>query len=255
MHDSVLIQLFLYALFGLFVGLLVGFTAIGKGLIGTPGLILLFKMDPVTAVGTMSAAGFVMMISGSIEHYRNGNIVPQIALRFCITAIPAAILSAVFIGNFNSVMPLRFVIGIIIIISVCMLFYRYYIHKAELRKLEVTDFSRIITPFLGLFLGALMGTTAISGSIIVVLFMFVLKLPAPNSVGTTSFVAAAVLLVSSVIHIIYSRVDWLVFAGLSPGVIAGAAVGAYFVNHVPRKALRIGLLAVLVLSGLTVLLI
>lgn len=247
-----LVTLLGFALWGLFVGLIVGFTALGKGLLGVPGLIVLFGVPPVPAVGSMAIAGFLMMLSGAITHGRNGNILLRLAVLFSITAVPASYLTATYANQIGEVFPLETIIGVVIIISVLLLFYRYVIMRAKPRELSVDRWKLIASPFLGIVLGALMGATSISGSIIVIAFIMVLKLPSPHAVGTTSAVAAVSLLVASVAHLQQGNVDWIVVAGLTPGVLIGAALGARYVNLVPRQALRMVILVILFAAGLMV---
>ncbi|MBT3374119.1 MAG: sulfite exporter TauE/SafE family protein [Lentisphaerae bacterium] len=247
-----LLFLLLYALWGLVVGLMVGFTAIGKGILGTPGLIIFFHLDPVIAVGSMGFAGVVMMLASVVQHWKEKNIEWRIAGIFSVTAIPASYFAAYYADAINAVLPLKFIIGIIILVSTVLLFYRYVIMKPKPRELEVPRWKLVAAPFLGLVLGALMGATSISGSIIVIIFLLVLKLPSPISVGTTSAVAAVSLAVAAVAHISEGHMDWQAVIGLIPGVIIGSTIGSRYVNKVPRQLLRYTILVILVIAGVIV---
>ena len=244
----------LLASWGLFVGLIVGFTAIGKGLLGIPGLIVLFQIAPVTAVGSMAVAGFLMMLSGTVQHYRAGNVILPVAALFSLTAVPASYLGARFADDLNALMPLETVIAGVIVLSVVLLFYRYVIVRAQPRELKIETWQLALSPLLGLALGVLMGATSISGSIIVIVFIMLLKLPTPNAVGTTSVTAAVSLLIGSVAHLQEGNVDWRVVASLTPGVLVGAALGATYAHRVPRQILRIVILALLLAAGVVLLL-
>ncbi len=241
-----------YAGWGLVVGLMVGLTAIGTALLGTPGLIVLFGMPPVTAVGTMAVAGFAMMTAGTAQHRRQGTVVLSIGLPFSVLAVPAAYMTARYATAINAVVPLTTVLGIVIIISVAVLFHRYVIVRPEPRILELPAWKRRIAPFLGLLLGALTGATSISGSLIVIVFIMLLKLPSPHAVGTTAFVAAVSLLPASIGHISQGTVNWIGVIGLLPGVLAGSMLGARYVNHLPRQALRMVILVVLLAAAVMV---
>ncbi|MFP4205236.1 MAG: sulfite exporter TauE/SafE family protein [Spirochaetaceae bacterium] len=241
-----------YAGWGLTVGLVVGFTAIGTALLGTPGLIILFGLPPVLAVGTMTTAGFAMMLSGAVQHYRELNVVTAIAVWFAIPAVPAAYLTARYAQEINAVVPLESVIGVVIVVSVIVLFYRYVILRPQPHDLYLPPWKLYVSPFLGLVLGALMGATSISGSIIVIAFIMVLKLPGPQAVGTTSVVSTVSLLVAAVAHISRGNVEWQALVGLVPGVLLGAAIGARNVNRVPRQVLRMALLVILACAGVLV---
>ena len=64
----------LYALSGLAVGALVGFTGVGGGSLMTPLLVLLFGIHPATAVGTDLLYAGLTKICGSAVHSRNDAI-------------------------------------------------------------------------------------------------------------------------------------------------------------------------------------
>ncbi len=239
-------------LLGLVVGVVVGFTAIGTALLGTSGLIVLFDMPPVLAVGTMAAGGLVLMASGTFQHYRQGHVILPVALLFSIPAVPTAYLTARYAAEINEVVPLTSIIGGVIVLSVVLLFYRYVIVRPAPRALAVPRWKIYAAFVLGCVFGPLMGATSISGSIIVIAFLMILKLPSPQAVGTTSAVAALSLLLASVAHLGQGNIDWLALAGLVPGVIVGATIGARYVSLVPRQALRVVILVVLFAAGIMV---
>ena len=228
---------------------MVGFTAIGKGLLGVPGLIVLFQITPVTAVGSMAVAGFVMMLSGTVQHYRAGNVVAPVAVLFSATAVPASYLGARLADDLNAILPLEIIIGVLIVLSAGLLFYRYVVVRARPRELKIEGWQLGLSPVAGLILGLLMGATSISGSIIVIVFIMLLKLPSPHAVGTTSVTAAVSLLIGSVAHLQEGNVDWVVVASLTPGVLVGAALGATYADRVPRQVLRVAILILLVVAG------
>ncbi|TVR68611.1 MAG: sulfite exporter TauE/SafE family protein [Spirochaetaceae bacterium] len=234
---------------GVAVGLVVGFTAIGTGLLGTPGLIILFGMDAVTAVGTMAVAGVAMMTNGAVAHYRNGNVEPRIAFLFSITAIPTTYIAASYARRINSIVPLETVIAVVILISVVLLFHRYMILRPAPRPLKVRRVHLAGAALVGAVIGVLMGATSISGSVIVISFIILLKLPSPHAIGTTSVVSAISLAIASVAHIQSGNVDWFVLSALVPGVLLGSLVGARYVNRVPRDLLRIGILLILLAAA------
>lgn len=241
-----------YAAWGIVIGLMVGFTAIGTGLLGTPGLIILFGLEPVTAVGTMSVAAIIMMGTGAVTHRREGNIHLPISLLFMVTAVPASYLSARYARSVNQYIPLTAIVGAVILISVALLFYRYVIMRPRPRELCVTPGQLVAAPFIGLVLGLLMGATSISGSIIILSFILLLKLPSPHAIGSTAFVSTVTLLVASIAHIQSGNIHWSGLIGLIPGVFVGAAAGARYVNRVPRDVLRIGILVILLGAGIMV---
>src|SRR6202522_1477066 len=91
----------LYAVSGLVVGLLVGFTGGGGGSLMTPLLVLLFGIHPATAVGTDLLYAGVTKISGSAVHNFNGAIDWRITRRLASGSVPAAVLTLVLLAYFG----------------------------------------------------------------------------------------------------------------------------------------------------------
>src|SRR5277367_6644212 len=91
----------LYALSGLAVGLLVGFTGVGGGSLMTPLLVLLFGIHPATAVGTDLLYAGVTKISGSIVHGLHGAIDWRVTRRLAAGSIPGAAFSLWMLSRFG----------------------------------------------------------------------------------------------------------------------------------------------------------
>jgi len=244
-----------YILWGLIIGLVVGMTAIGTGLLGSPGLILLFGVSPVTAVGTMGLAGVVMMTTGVMTHFKHRNVHLKTALLFALTSIPASWLTATRADQLNELFPLKNIISIILILSVILLGIRFYVLKPNLDE-DWTFKTKhyFIIPLIGLILGSVIGATSISGSIVLISFILLLKLPNKLAVGTTSAVSAVTLALASVAHISENHIDWIIFLCLFPGVMTGAWLGAKLAHRIHGKLLRNIIMGILVVAGIAVVL-
>src|SRR6476660_2771245 len=83
----------LFVLSGFFVGFLVGMTGVGGGSLMTPLLILLFHIQPVTAVGTDLIYASVTKTGGSIVHGLNKTIDWRIVRRLASGSLPASLLT------------------------------------------------------------------------------------------------------------------------------------------------------------------
>ena len=242
----------LLALCGLILGLLVGFTSIGAGIIGAPVLIVLFGVEPVTAVGSISMAAIGMRIAGTYRHLQNKNVSWQIALPFLLGALPTAILTANYAELINSYIPLQYIIGIIIIISLPLLIYRFFRKQPADHLLDISLAKRILTVPVGIVLGAIMGATGIVGAITLVTFLLLFNLPTPLMVGTTSIVGFIALLFASLAHGMAGHVDFGIFLTLFPGFVIGALIGAHYVNKVAPTILRVTILVILLVSALMI---
>ncbi|HZQ39233.1 MAG TPA: sulfite exporter TauE/SafE family protein, partial [Rhizomicrobium sp.] len=83
----------LYVLSGFAVGFLVGMTGVGGGSLMTPLLILLFKIHPVTAVGTDLIYASVTKTGGSLVHGLNRTIDWRVVRRLATGSLPASLLT------------------------------------------------------------------------------------------------------------------------------------------------------------------
>src|SRR2546426_3021115 len=83
------------ALAGLLVGFTVGLTGMGGGALMTPILVLLFKVQPLTAVSSDLVAAMVMKPVGGGVHMRRGTVNWSLVRWLCIGSIPCA-----FVGVF-----------------------------------------------------------------------------------------------------------------------------------------------------------
>ncbi len=235
-------------IFGLVLGWVVGMTSIGKGLIGTPGLILLGIPGP-TAVGTIGFAGVFMMISSAIKHYRNKNVDIPTVIALSISAVPLSYVFASYKDQINEQIRLTNIIAGAIVLSVITLAYKFFVSKSEPVEFKSSRRNFILTVIMGIVLGFFIGVTSISGSLIVIAFMLFLRMPEKLSIGTTNFVAIFSLAAASVAHLSHSHIDWAVFATLTPTVILGAYLGAHMTDRMPKKVLRIIILALLLVAA------
>jgi uncharacterized membrane protein YfcA len=84
-----------FALSGFTIGLLVGLTGVGGGSLMTPLLVLIFGVQPTTAVGTDLLYAAVTKSAGTVVHHRRGTIDWQVTRRLAVGSVPAAILTLI----------------------------------------------------------------------------------------------------------------------------------------------------------------
>ena len=80
------------ALAGAFVGFVVGLTGMGGGALMTPLLVLVFGVEPLTAVSSDIVASLVMKPIGGGVHMRRGTVHRKMVLWLCVGSVPAALL-------------------------------------------------------------------------------------------------------------------------------------------------------------------
>ena len=77
--------------FGFGIGVLVGMTGMGGASLMTPLLILIFKTEPVTAIGTDIFYAAVTKTVGGFQHLRAGTVHRGLAFWMAVGSVPSAI--------------------------------------------------------------------------------------------------------------------------------------------------------------------
>jgi len=242
----------LIILLGLGIGILVGLTSCGTGVLGTPALIILFGIPPVVAVASELMQGAIMKSVGAINHIRHNTVKFSIS----IPLIAGGILGAYFGALFSTAIPgatLRFILGIVLIIVSLLLLLETW--KESRTKLSVEpkigNKVRVLAGLVGLIVGFITGlTSAGTGVMMIVAILMIFKLPPSSAVGTNLFVGAVILGVAALTHLQIGNTDiWLVF-NLLLGSIPGIIIGSHYAVKAPVKPLRIIISFVILLSGL-----
>ena len=107
---------------------------------------------------------------------------------------------------------------------------------------------------LGVGGGFIVGLTSVgSGTFFGLVMLIAFPLTAVKIVGTDVFHAAALLWVAGISHLLHGNVDLAAMGALLLGSIPGVLAGSQLTVWVPDRALRVGLGATLLLSGLKLL--
>src|SRR6476469_6668497 len=91
----------LYSLSGFVVGMLVGMTGVGGGALMTPLLILLFGVNPATAVGTDLLYAAATKTGGSLVHGFARSIDWRVVRRLASGSIPGTVVTLAALSHFN----------------------------------------------------------------------------------------------------------------------------------------------------------
>jgi uncharacterized membrane protein YfcA len=115
----------------------------------------------------------------------------------------------------------------------------------------LTNRDRLIAFALGATCGFVVGLTSVgSGTFFGLIMIMVFPLTVAKIVGTDIFHAALLLWVAGFGHLVAGNVDLHAMAWLLLGSIPGILLTSQFTLKVPERALRLGLAAVLMLSGI-----
>ena len=235
----------LYALSGLFVGTLVGFTGVGGGSLMTPLLVLLFGIHPATAVGTDLLYAGLTKIVGTAVHGRNKTVDWAITGRLAAGSVPATVATLLVLallgGNSAKTGALiNTVLGVALILTAVSLLFRRWLLDALARHTERLSPARVrgLTVLLGVILGVLVSISSVGAGAIGVTMLILLypKLPVARIVGSDIAHAVPLTLIAGTGHWLIGSVDWTLLASLLTG-------------SVPDRVLRPVLAATLAVVG------
>lgn len=247
--------------FGLGVGLLVGMTGIGGGSLMTPLLILVFGVNPLTAVGTDLAYGAVTKTVGGFKHLRQKTVDMSLSKWMAVGSVPAAIGGVYALELIERSAGADFDDLLIAVLGGALLLcggltlaravFLKRLHGRERDSVEMDRRSKISAVVLGVFVGFVLGvTSAGSGAIIAVGLILLFRLVPTRVVGTDVFHAAILLWAAALAHIVAGNVDFALAGTILLGSVPGVWVGSHLSVRVPTAALRTTLAVVLLGSGL-----
>jgi uncharacterized protein len=251
-------------LFGLGVGVLVGMTGIGGGSLMTPLLILVFGIQPVTAIGTDLAYGAVTKTVGGIKHLRQKTVDLKLSTWMALGSVPAAI-GGVYVleaiqkaaGQDFDDLLLTVLAGALLLCGVATLGRALFLRHLDEKERDsgaLTRRSKAAAVVMGVFVGFVLGiTSAGSGALIAVALILVFRLTPRRVVGTDVFHAAILLWAAAIAHIAAGNVDWLLALNIVLGSVPGVWAGTALSSRTPVPALRTTLAILLIGAGLALL--
>ncbi len=249
--------------FGLGVGVLVGMTGIGGGSLMTPLLILLFGVNPITAVGTDLAYAAVTKTVGGYKHWLQKTVDLRLCAWMAVGSVPAAIggvyvldvLESEYGAGFDNLL-LRMLAAALLLSGAATL-ARTFMKRFQARERSEVPMERrhkVGAVLLGVFVGFVLGvTSAGSGALIAVGLILVFRLVPTRVVGTDVFHAAILLWAAAAAHIVSGNVDFGLAANILIGSVPGVWMGSHWSVRVPEATLRLTLSTVLIGAGVALL--
>jgi uncharacterized protein len=247
--------------FGLGVGVLVGMTGIGGGSLMTPLLILVFGINPATAVGTDLAYGAVTKTVGGWNHFRKGSVDLTLSSWMALGSVPAAVGGVYVLERLKHAFGDDFDDRLILILAITLLFtglmtlaralFLKRLAEKERHEVELTRRNKIAAVTLGATVGFVLGvTSAGSGALIAVGLIVLFRLFPSRVVGTDVFHAAILLWAASLAHVVAGNVDFGLAGNILVGSVPGVWIGSSLTLRVPAGVLRTTLGLVLIGAGL-----
>jgi uncharacterized protein len=252
----------LYALSGFVVGFLVGMTGVGGGALMTPILILLFRIHPITAVGTDLIFASITKTGGSLVHAINRTIDWQVVLRLATGSIPASLLTILCLhllrldqATTNALVT--HVLGLALIVTSLALLFRQQLFDAFNRRIGALNLPQTLrfTVMTGFVLGVLVTISSVGAGALGVTALILLypKLPAVKIAGSDLTHAVPLTMMAGLGHVMNGGVDIAMLGSLLAGSLPGIAIASLVAPRLPDLALRALLAATLMVSGLRLL--
>ena len=242
------------------IGLIVGMTGSGGGALMTPMLILLFGITPSTAITSDLVAAVVMRPVGAAVHIRKGRVSFRLVGWMVLGSVPAALLGTWLlheIGHTKSAEKhIQILLGTALLLGGIAMIIRAWMdrrsgnpRRQSVHELRIRPLASVLIGVLG---GLVVGLTSVgSGSLMIVLLLFVYpRIGANDLVGTDLTQAVPLTLAAAIGALVFGTVSFGVTTSLIIGSVPAVFVGAYFSSRAPDAWIRPIITFVVLASGL-----
>jgi uncharacterized membrane protein YfcA len=245
---------------GAIVGLLVGMTGAGGGALMTPMLILLFGVTPSTAISSDLVAAVVMRPLGSLVHLRAGTVNLRLVRWMVIGSVPSAFLGAYLLhvmGHAKSAQHnIEVLLGAALLVGAGAMVLRYVLDRRG--GVERDGVVHGVTPrplatvAIGIVGGLIVGMTSVgSGSLMIVLLLFVYPVLGANQLVGTDLTQAVPLTVAAALGALaFGHVEIGLTTSLIIGSVPAVLIGSLLSSTVPDRYVRPAIAFVIFASGL-----
>jgi uncharacterized membrane protein YfcA len=249
-------------IFGFGIGVLVGMTGMGGASLMTPLLILVFGINPVTAIGTDIFYAAVTKTVGGLQHLRARTVHRGLAFWMAVGSVPAAIGGVAVIELLQAQVGEdrleKIVFGILgatlLVVGLSTMLRTIFLPDVIKERYAMHLYRRHIIAAIstGLITGFVIGlTSAGSGTLIAIILIAVFRLTPQRVVGTDIFHAAVLLWAAGAAHWVGGNVDFGLAGTILIGSVPGVLIGGRIAFKSGRGLLRGALSVVLVASGIT----
>ena len=240
---------------GFVVGVLIGMSGVGGGVLLLPVLIFGLRVPAIVAVGSDALFNFFTKVPASLMHLSKGTVRWKVVLALAVGSVPGSI------AGIKLLMYIRFLYGngvndfiksavgvLLIVIPLLLLFQKRMEERIANRPPTMRGFAGMAV--IGLIAGTLVGMTSVgSGSIIMMLLLLLYSFPPKVNVGTDIAHAVVLTGVTGFLHFRLGNVDPGLVLPLLIGSIPGGLVGSYLAVRVPMLWLRRLLCGLLLITG------
>ncbi len=254
----------LLPIYGIIVGMLIGLTGMGGGVLMTPLLVLGLGMPATVAVGTDLFYSTITKCAGAWQHWRQGTVDMRVVRALAIGSVPATLVAVMTLFFLHQVegmdidASLERFIGVMLAVAAALMLHKLWrssLSQQEPSHSQLAAFptGRLIA--IGAAGGFLVGMTSIgSGSLIIALLVMTISLAPEKLVGTDVAHAFVLVGVAALAHLfILNDVDMALAGKLLVGSIPGVLIGSRLAVRVPRRPLQAVLVILLLSTSFTLL--
>jgi uncharacterized membrane protein YfcA len=242
------------------VGFLVGLTGAGGGALMTPMLILLFGITPSTAISSDLVAAVLMRPVGAAVHLRKGTVNLRLVGWMVLGSVPMAFLGAYLLhllGDGSTAQSnIERALGAALLIGAAAMVLRYALDRRSGQKREAVarDIKPrpLLTVVIGMIGGLIVGMTSVgSGSLMIVLLLFLYPMIGANQlVGTDLTQAVPLTLAAALGALAFGHVEFSVTTSIIIGSVPAVLIGSFFSSRAPDRYIRPAITFVIFASGL-----
>lgn len=242
------------------VGFLVGMTGAGGGALMTPMLILLFSVKPSTAISSDLVAAVVMRPFGAAVHLRKGTVNLGLVGWMVLGSVPMAFLGSYLLHIMShaktSQANIEKTLGAALLVGAAAMVLRLYLDRrsGQTRQGVVHGITLRppVTVAIGMVGGLIVGMTSVgSGSLMIVLLLFVYPaLGANQLVGTDLTQAVPLTLAAALGALMFGHVALPVTTSLVIGSVPAVLIGSLISSRAPDRIVRPVITFVIFASGL-----
>src|SRR6478672_801793 len=215
---------------GLLVGFVVGLTGMGGGALMTPILVLLFGIEPLTAVSSDIVASMVMKPIGGAVHWKRGTVHKSLVKWLMLGSIPTAFLGVLLLRKVGHGAALqggvKSALGIALLVVVTGLIVKPLLGAR--RKPGDSMIPFVVKPMptllIGIVGGLIVGITSVgSGSLIIMLMMLYPRMRLSELVGTDLVQAVPLVTSAALGHLLFGSFK----LGLTTSILIGSVPGVF----------------------------
>ncbi len=246
---------------GALVGVLVGLTGVGGGVVLLPLLILGLGVTPLTAVGSGALFSSATKLGAAAVHARQRTVDWTLMRRLAMGSLPAAFAGVALLGYLETVYGagvntiLERVIAVVLMVIPALIAAESVIGRGRdlplLRPLVPSwvgsTSGAVLTGAIG---GFLVGITSVGSGIVVMMLLLLFFNRKPTVLVGTDIAHAVVLTaVTAALHSRLGTIDLHLVLWLLVGSVPGALIGSRLSLRLPRAGLRFALILLLFATG------